>query len=129
MKATDDRADKTLPVTNEVGSEGGSYADATHQVATFRGPADPTTSPADAVAGKLPIQTRAGVVGQPAGTGTGDTNDTASGTIRYPTEPPSPPDAREGRRIGSHGWGYALLGAAAGAATMLMITMMRRRRQ
>jgi hypothetical protein len=35
MSGTDDRADKKLPVTGEVGSEGGSYADATHQVATF----------------------------------------------------------------------------------------------
>ena len=32
---SDDRADTKLPVTGEVGSEGGSYADATLQVATF----------------------------------------------------------------------------------------------
>lgn len=37
MSRTDDRADKTLPVTSEVGSEGGSFADPTHQVATFTG--------------------------------------------------------------------------------------------
>lgn len=30
-----DRTDKKLPVTGEVGSEGGSYADSTLQVATF----------------------------------------------------------------------------------------------
>ena len=35
MSGTDDRADKKLPVTGEVGSEGGSYADPTYQVATF----------------------------------------------------------------------------------------------
>lgn len=34
---TDDRADKKLPVTGEVGSEGGSYADATYQVTEFDG--------------------------------------------------------------------------------------------
>lgn len=37
MSRTDDRADKKLPVTGEVGSEGGSYADPTTQVAEFEG--------------------------------------------------------------------------------------------
>lgn len=37
MGRTDDRADKKLPVTGEVGSEGGSYADATMQISTFEG--------------------------------------------------------------------------------------------
>ena len=37
MGATDDRADKALPVTAEVGGEGGSYADATVQAETFKG--------------------------------------------------------------------------------------------
>lgn len=37
MAKTDDRADKKLPVTGEVGSEGGSYADATLQIAPFEG--------------------------------------------------------------------------------------------
>lgn len=35
MSGTDDRADKKLPVTAEVGSEGGSFADPTYQVSTF----------------------------------------------------------------------------------------------
>ena len=38
MSRTDDRADKTLPVTAEVGDEGGSYADPTVQAETFAGP-------------------------------------------------------------------------------------------
>jgi hypothetical protein len=37
MAAQDDRIDKTLPVTAEVGGEGGSYADATVQADTFKG--------------------------------------------------------------------------------------------
>jgi hypothetical protein len=37
MSGTDDRADKSLPVTAEVGGEGGSYADPTMQEETFRG--------------------------------------------------------------------------------------------
>ena len=38
MDHPDDRADRTLPVTAEVGGEGGSYADATLQGETFNGP-------------------------------------------------------------------------------------------
>ena len=34
---TDDRADKKLPVTGEVGSEGGSFADPTYQVSEVDG--------------------------------------------------------------------------------------------
>lgn len=37
MSRTDDRADKKLPVTGEVGSEGGSYADPTVQIAHVEG--------------------------------------------------------------------------------------------
>jgi hypothetical protein len=37
MGRTDDPAFRKLPVTGEVGSEGGSYADATTQVAPFEG--------------------------------------------------------------------------------------------
>ena len=37
MSKSDDRADEKLPVTGEVGSEGGSFADPTLQVAQFEG--------------------------------------------------------------------------------------------
>ena len=37
MSQTKERADRKLPVTGEVGSEGGSYADATYQVAEREG--------------------------------------------------------------------------------------------
>jgi hypothetical protein len=37
MSRTDDRADTKLPVTGEVGSEGGSYADPTYQVSEAEG--------------------------------------------------------------------------------------------
>lgn len=42
MSRTDDRADQKLPVTGEVGSEGGSYADPTYQVAEVEGDAGET---------------------------------------------------------------------------------------
>ena len=38
MDRKDERSDKSLPVTAEVGDEGGSYADSTLQVDTFTGP-------------------------------------------------------------------------------------------
>ncbi len=38
MQDQNDPADRKLPVTAEVGGEGGSYADATNQVETFSGP-------------------------------------------------------------------------------------------
>ena len=37
MGGNDDRLEKKLPVTAEVGGEGGSYADATVQAETFKG--------------------------------------------------------------------------------------------
>lgn len=37
MSGTDDRADKKLPVTGEIGSEGGSYGDPTLQISHFEG--------------------------------------------------------------------------------------------
>ena len=37
MAGTDDRANTKLPVTGEVGSEGGSFADPTLQIAPFEG--------------------------------------------------------------------------------------------
>ena len=36
MAQNDRKTDKSLPVTGEVGSEGGSYADPTAQVTTFK---------------------------------------------------------------------------------------------
>ncbi|HVL67042.1 MAG TPA: hypothetical protein VM364_07245 [Vicinamibacterales bacterium] len=47
MSRTDDRTDKKLPVTGEVGSEGGSYADSTMQVAEFEGDVGRTAEAAE----------------------------------------------------------------------------------
>ncbi len=66
MSTTDDRADKKLPVTGEVGSEGGSYADSTYQISHFEGDL--------------------GRVAEAAEPDPGDAD--VSDTIRYPTEPP-----------------------------------------
>jgi hypothetical protein len=114
-------------VTDEVGSEGGSYADAASQIHTFSGPADPNVSPADAIAGRLPIASEAAATGPLAGTSVGTSDDTASGMIRYPTEPPSPPVASEGRKMSGQPWRAGLIGAAAGAAVFIGFSRLRRR--
>lgn len=94
MSRTDDRADVTLPVTAEVGGEGGSFADPTLQVATFEGTQPRHDWPMDEGH-------------QPAG----DT-DTATGMRRYPTEAPG-----SHRAVGQPAaWRTGLVAAAAGAA-------------
>jgi hypothetical protein len=117
---TDDRADKRLPVTAEVGSEGGSYADPTTQVATF------------------------GNEGSGLGTVDHPSNDNhgyalehglsdavAHGTDstpvmhRYLTDPPPPGPARRP----ALNWRAATVGAAAGAAGAALALAFRRRRR
>lgn len=117
----DDRRDRTLPVTEEVGSEGGSYADPTYQVATFGGhdalrTADRTGPPATGgeSTDRPPVADQ-GVGGAPG---------PASGMVRYPTEPPSRRAARQGWTAVP--WKAAALAAAAGAAAALLLRPRRR---
>jgi hypothetical protein len=116
-----------LPVTAEIGSEGGSYADRTNQAATFSGPANPNVSPADAVAGRMSVATESAARGPLAGTSLDGADDVASGMVRYPTEPPSPADATEGRRFGHHSWRHGLIGLAAGTAALIGVSRLLRR--
>lgn len=123
-----DNPESKLPVTREVGSEGGSYADAANQRMTFSGPANPNVSPADAAAGRMPTTTETAAMGPLSGTSIERADDTAAGFLRYPTEPPAPPAAREGRRVTGHPWRDMLIGAAAGAAAAIGISRLRERR-
>jgi hypothetical protein len=86
---TDDRANTALPVTAEVGGEGGSYADPTLQVPTFRGDVEHIGGAAGAasVAGEA-----IGFEDVAAG-GVGAGPDPAHGMIRYPSEDPASPPA------------------------------------
>lgn len=127
MSRIDRRTDDTLPVTSEVGSEGGSYADPLNQAATFSGPANPNVSPADAMAGNLSVATETAARGPLAGTSLDSGDDIASGMVRYPTEPSSPPDAHEGRRMSTHPWRNGLIGLAAGTAAVILVSQLRRR--
>ena len=119
--------DPRLPVTAEIGSEGGSYAERSNQAATFSGPANPNVSPADAAAGRLSVATETAARGPLAGTSVDRADDTVSGTVRYPTEPPSPPDALESRRMRAHPWRNGLIGVTAGAAAWFGVSRLRRR--
>src|SRR3954447_13877763 len=88
---TDDRANRALPLTAEVGGEGGSYADPTLQVPTFRGPIADIGTPAGAasVAGEA--------IGfeEVAAGGVGASPDPSHGMIRYPSEDPASPRAED----------------------------------
>jgi hypothetical protein len=121
------KSESRLPVTGEVGSEGGSYAHAANQAMTFSGPANPNAPPADAVAARVPTRTATAAGGPLSGTSVEGSDDTASGMLRYPTEPPSSPSAREGRRATGHPWRNALIGAAAGAAAAIGVSRLCRR--
>ena len=56
MKDTDDRTAAALPVTGEVGGEGGSFADPTAQVATENGQLDRTASDGDGEIASRPVR-------------------------------------------------------------------------
>lgn len=122
MNQTNDRHDKTLPVTAEVGSEGGSYADPTYQTATFGDENEPRTierPQSDVGYGVDFASVRSGGVGSAPGPD--------AGMIRYPTEPPAPPAAIEGWKARPR-WQSAAAGAAAGFAGAALVRFLRNRR-
>jgi hypothetical protein len=100
MKRTDGRTHTKLPVTAEVGGEGGSFADPTMQVATFTGSEKRHSTPLDE--GHQP----------------GGDADAARGILRYPTESPESPTVRSRSTLRA-GLVGAAAGAAAGAAVAL----------
>jgi hypothetical protein len=131
---TDDRANRALPVTAEVGDEGGSYADPTLQVPTFQGAVAYIDSPAGAasVAGDA---TRFEEV---AAGGVGAGPDPAGGMVRYPSEDPASPRASDqvssparpapnaGRGLN---WRGGAIGAVAGLAGAALVGGLSRRRR
>lgn len=56
MSRTDDRTHPPLPVTSEVGGEGGSFADPTTQVASREGQLDRTESDGDSETASRPVR-------------------------------------------------------------------------
>ncbi len=123
---TDDRANVALPVTAEVGGEGGSYADPTIQVATFGRP----LAQVDGHGGAASVATQATRSDQVDAGGAGAGPDPADGMLRYPTEDPATPHkpaARQGR--GAPNWRGGLIGAAAGLAGAAIAAGLSRRRR
>lgn len=121
MSRTDDRRDDPLPVTAEVGGEGGSYADPTMQVSTFAGPGEGLPR-GPGSGGPSSVATQA--IHRETIAGGGMSADSDRGMVRYPTEPPTPPSATEGRRFGRVDWRTAAIGAVVGAT----VTLLARRR-
>lgn len=110
MSRTDDRRDITLPVTNEVGSEGGSYADPTQQVETFEKPEKDAREAGNGGVGSAANYAihREDLTESPA-----EPAGTRSGMRRYPTEPP---DSESSSARSARAWSPGLVGAAAGLA-------------
>lgn len=112
MTQPDNRLHPHLPVTAEVGGEGGSFSDPTHQVATFQNDlprADGRASGAERSA-------------------LSDRSEEDHGFLRYPTEATAPPHGADLRGRTAANWRAGLVGAAAGAAAVLGIGLLRRRR-
>lgn len=80
MSRTDDRTNPSLPVTAEVGGEGGSFADPTGQVASFEGDLDRVESDGDSETASRPVRSES--VSANAG------DDVKAGTARFPNEKP-----------------------------------------
>jgi hypothetical protein len=78
MNDTRDRRDTSLPVTGEVGGEGGSFADPTVQVASETGDLDRTGSEGDAEIASRPVR------GEPATRPAAD--DEIGGMVKPPKE-------------------------------------------
>ena len=114
MSHTDDRRDLPMPVTGEVGSEGGSFADPTMQVETFREPeAEQRTKgdggPSSTATYAIRRETVAEALGAHVPT---------PSVPRFPSEPPSSELPRQAVRHAS--WRSGVLGAAAGLAIGLL---------
>lgn len=117
MSRTEDRAGTPLPVTAEVGAEGGSFADATNQVATFReSQANQRTE-----GSVLPSAANYAVHDESvAAGGVGTAPGPSHGMRRFPTEPPAGEGPAHMRGFAPD-WRSAAIGAAAGFAAGLLV--------
>jgi hypothetical protein len=78
MNDTDDRTAASLPVTAEVGGEGGSFADATVQEASTKGRLPRTGSRGDAETASRPVRSESVTANAE--------EDVKEGAAKYPTE-------------------------------------------
>jgi hypothetical protein len=125
MNPTDDRREKQpLPITAEVGGEGGSYADRTMQAETFAGGAG--VPRVDGRGGASSVANYA--IRQDYSPAGADTDVDRAGAVRYPTEPP-PVRAETLQRnpLANLNWRAGLIGAAAGAGAAMVVGLLRMR--
>jgi hypothetical protein len=113
MSQTDDRRSTPLPVTAEVGGEGGSYADPTMQVETFQQPLKDERN-AQPGGGRAAAANYSLDQASVAGGGVGTAPEPATGMLRYPTEAPPATVRPAGGPRPVSGWRLAALGAVAG---------------
>lgn len=104
MNETDDRPAASLPVTSEVGGEGGSFADPTVQVASFQGDLRRNPSGGDSETASRPVRSES--VSANAG------DEARSGVVRFPTEA----SARGQSAFRNVNWRAGAIGAVAGLA-------------
>ena len=78
MKDTDDRTAASLPITAEVGGEGGSFADPTVQVASVKGKLDRTGSEGDSEIASRPTRSES--------VSANLADDVKSGMAKHPSE-------------------------------------------
>ena len=78
MKDIDERRTATLPVTAEVGGEGGSFADSTAQVASVEGRLDRIDSDGDGEIASRPVRSES--------VSANAAEDVRKGVVKYPSE-------------------------------------------
>lgn len=118
-----DERDKGLPVTGEVGGEGGSYADATVQRATFADEQGIARTEGHGGASSLANQATRSETIAAGGFTSGD--DPGAGLLRHPSEDPA---GRSRRRPGPVRWRAGLMGAVVGAGAAFAAALLKRRR-
>jgi hypothetical protein len=78
MKDTDDRGTASLPVTAEVGGEGGSFADSTAQIASVEGQLGRTDSEGDVEIASRPVRSES--------VSANAADDVRDGVVKHPSE-------------------------------------------
>jgi hypothetical protein len=121
---TGDQAERSLPVTAEVGGEGGSYADPTNQAATFHEGLDRK----EGDGGDSSVAAYAIGRAEIGGGGAGSNPDPAHGMIRYPSEAPGSKVAAPDPSHSGVNWRGGVIGAVAGFAGAALVGGLTRRR-
>ncbi|HXW07997.1 MAG TPA: hypothetical protein VD833_22395, partial [Vicinamibacterales bacterium] len=108
--------DRRLPITTEVGGEGGSYADATLRQATFDGDTPRLDHRASSTSQSPPAS---------EGGSAADIIEGGPHLVRHASDPPQAQSARESRRTGRWTWQRKLIAGFAGALAVGLVRRFR----